>query len=76
MSVVKNVLLPEVCLLTCSTIKTFVNKGHMGKTKGGIDQGWEWGWLGWGENGDNCTWTTTKKWKEKKTAANGQNVSL
>ena len=39
-------------------------KGHMDKNKGeGGSMGgrWVWmGWLGWGENADNCNWTTIK----------------
>ena len=41
-------------------------KGHMYKTKGGKDQGWEVGMAGvggsgGGENGHNCICTTIKK---------------
>ena len=33
-----------------------IYKGHMDKTKGGNRiKGGKWGWLGWGEDGDNCT---------------------
>ena len=40
-------------------------KGHMDKTKGeGRSRGGRWVWLGcverWGENADNCNWTTIK----------------
>ena len=37
--------------------KVFRNnyKGHMDKTKAGRIKGGKWGWLGWGENKDNCT---------------------
>ena len=42
----------------------------MDKTKAGWDQGWEVGMAGvqgsWGENGDNCTWTTIKQSKKLK----------
>ena len=30
-------------------------KGHMDKTKGGKIEGRKQGWVGWGENGNNCT---------------------
>ena len=40
----------------------------MDKTKGVGIRGGRWGWLGsgewWGQNADNCTWTTIKKRKE------------
>ena len=46
-------------------------KGHMYKTKGGKDQGWEVGMAGvggsgGGENGHNCICTTIKKKLKKK----------
>ena len=30
-------------------------KGHMDKAKQGRSEGGRWGWVGWGENGDNST---------------------
>ena len=39
-----------------------MHKGHMDKAKGGGFKGGRQGWVEqgawWGENGDNCTWTT------------------
>ena len=35
----------------------------MTKLKWGRMEVGRWGWLGWGKNGDNCTWTTIKKEK-------------
>ena len=35
------------------------------KPKGHSIEGERWGWLGKGENGDNCTRTTVKKLKLK-----------
>ena len=39
-------------------------EGHIDKAKGGRIEGGRWRWLGWGRNGDNCTWTTIKKWEK------------
>ena len=44
-----------------------MNKGHMDKAKGDGFKGGRQGGVGvaewWGENGNNCTWTTIKKKK-------------